>query len=276
MPTLIDDNSYIDPGFGSMSTGLVPRDMKSFPMGAFAPPMKVPPLSDKEIRERIRERKATRSTNLDIRNRGMYGQMIPSLNQNDPMRPRHWGYCWYYASVTAMLLLRAKMNQPYIKLSAFGGAYTMKRGQNEGGWGAQSMQDLSEGRHGALLYGDWPDFDTRMRSSTDACWQNALNYQFTEGFCELEAPIYDQDLTMAQKNSILGAGGVTIDDLMWMGHCMPCIDIDEVYPDGPFKYAYWNSWGDGRIADHENGILWITGKRAVPDNSVSPTVATAF
>src|SRR6185436_5678344 len=98
-------------------------DMQAHPVGAFAPPANIKLIPRTEWPDRIAQMEATKSRLSDIWMRGDNGNPIPALDQNDPkyMQTRHprWGYCWFYGSTGATMILRAKAMQPYVRLSAF-------------------------------------------------------------------------------------------------------------------------------------------------------------
>lgn len=266
---LIDDKVYLDEtnvGYGAR--GLTRRDMTSYPVGAFAPPASMKLIPRSEWSERIRDMEANKSRLSDIRMTGMNGQMMPSLNQNDPAYARtrspRWGYCWFYGTTAACMLTRAAMGQPYVKLSAFGGAYTIKNGKDEGAWGALSL-DFAVKR-GIPSEAVWPNFHQRpIPGEDDAVWLDAAKYKATDGWCELGDPVYDRDLTFDQMATCLLQRIPVVVDLMWWSHCVCAMDLVETSP-GQYGIRILNSWEDSW---GENGTAVLSGSKAVPDNAVA-------
>lgn len=278
--------------------GLVPRDYGKHPVGAFAPPTQVKLIPRSEWRERIAAMTANKSRLSDVRNVGNYGQRIPSLDQNDPRymntnKPR-WGYCWFHSVTGAVILNRAVMNQPYVALSAFGGAYTMKNGRDEGAWGALALDFIKE--HGVPPESMWPRFEQRMRSPDDQCWTEAKKYRITDGWEELQAAVYDRNMTFDQVMTMLMMRIPVVTDFNWWGHSVLSIDpvdgnavkdvqrndasgklatpqeIEAMLGVGSMTDGYcvriWNSWGD-EWSDAGTGVL--SGSKAVPDGAVAPS-----
>jgi hypothetical protein len=248
---------------GRFGRGLIPRDFGDHPMGSFAPPAEIATIPRSEWSERIRTMEQTRSRLSDLRDHACSGQPIPSLNQGP------WGYCWSHGPVAAMLLLRAAMNAPYVPLSAFGVAYTIKNGRDEGAWGALALDFLRD--RGAPTAKDWPAFQTRLRPANDPCWQTARDYRVTAGWMELNNPVWDRDLTIDQVMTCLFNRIPVVGDFNWWGHCVCLMDPVEVSP-GRFGVRIWNSWGD----DWEsNGTAILTDSRMIPDNAVAPAAVLA-
>jgi hypothetical protein len=266
---IIDDTSYIDPSWmdGTMARGLVPRDMSAYPVGSFAPPAQMKLIPRSEWSDRIKAMTADKARVSDIRMGGMNGAMIPSLDQNEPnTRPPRWGYCWSYGTTIAVMLRRAAMNQPYVRLSAFGMAYTIKNGKDEGAWGALSL-DFAMNR-GIPSESVWPNFARKNPGSwSDPVWQDALKYKATDGWSELGDPVYDRDLTFDQMATCLLSGIPVVVDLMWWGHCVCAMDLVETSP-GKFGIRIINSWSDRW---GENGVGVLSGSKAIPDNAVALT-----
>lgn len=188
---------------------------------------------------------ANKSRLSDIRMRGNKGGMIPSLDQNDPryMQTRNprWGYCWAHGPVAAAVVLRAVMNLPYEPLSAFGVAYTIKKGVDEGAWGALALDFIKD--RGIPPERLWPRFEQRMRPDSDPIWNEAKNYRLTDGWMELQSPVYDRDMSFDQVMTCLLNRIPVCADFMWWGHHVVLLDPVEVSP-GRFGVRLWNSWGD--------------------------------
>lgn len=272
---IIGDDTCIDPAVfdGTFGRGLVPRDMASFPVGSFAPPAEIKLIPRSEWHERIRAMEADKSRLSDIRMRGHNGGMIPSLDQNDPRyrtRPDvRWGYCWSHGPVAAAIILRALQNQPYVPLSAFGVAYTIKQGKDEGAWGALALDFLNE--RGIPPESMWPRFEQRHRPANDPVWAEAAKYKVTAGWMELSPPVWDRDMTIDQVMTCLLNRVPVCADFNWWGHHVCLLDPVEVSP-GKFGVRLWNSWGDGW---GKNGMSVLTDSKMIPDNAVAPSMVIA-
>jgi hypothetical protein len=262
---IIGDDTYIPPSMmdGTFGRGLVPRDMASFPVGSFAPPADIKLIPRSEWSERIKEMESNKSRLSDIRMRGDAGRMIPSLNQTDVP------YCWSHGPVAAVILMRAVMNLPYVPLSAYGVGYTIKRGAMEGAWGALAVDFIKD--RGIPTAADWPHKSARMRPDSDPIWQKAKEYRITQGWVELQAPVYDRDLSFDQVMTCLLNRIPVCADFNFWGHHVVLLDPVEVSP-GQFGVRLWNSWGDQW---ENNGMAVLTGRKAIPDNATAPSVVVA-
>ena len=266
MTLYIDDNTTVDPGaWADGARGLVPRDLAANPRGCYASAaaVDIPTIPRSDWSDLIRQMEADRSRLSDIRLAGDAGQPIPSLDQNP------WGYCWAHSSVQAVMALRARDNQPYVPLSAFAVAATIKGGADEGGWGAQSLDFITQ--RGVPAQSFWPQKSADLRHGTPECWANAKLHRVTEGWIDLAAPVYDRDLSFDQVITCLLCRVPVVCDFMWWGHSVVALDAVETAP-GKFGVRIWNSWGD---SFGDMGMAVLGGSKAIPDNAVAPRVATA-
>ena len=179
------------------------------------------------------------------------------------------GNCWAYGTASAVTLLRALQGLPYRRLSAHAIGCMVKGYRDQGGWGAQSLDFVKE--RGIPDVDHWAEKSMSRSNDRPETWVNARKHRVTEGFVELNAPVYDRDLTFDQKMTCLLNRIPVVCDYMWWGHCVCAADPVEVEP-GSFGSRDWNSWGDGWSA---KGMGIIRGDKAVPDNAVAPRVATA-
>ncbi len=279
---IMGDDTWIDPSTldGTMPRGLVPRDLKSFPMGAFAPVANIPLVPLEELPDRIREQEEKQTSLRHMLLTGNFGQPIPSLNQNDPRyfnsRFPRWGYCWMYGAVGCVEALRARFKMPYVRLSAFGNAYTLKQGADEGGWGALAMDMLI--RRGVGPESLWPNFEQKMRQPNDPYWTEAEKFKVTDGWMELESPVYDRDLSWHQVLSLLINRVPVSKDHNWWGHSVYGVGVWDAYPNkdpkDPSRYGTWdrNSWDD---TYGDRGFYRLKDTRARPDNAVAPIAVMA-
>lgn len=247
--------------------GLIPRNYSAHPVGTYGfhfEAVNMPLIPENEWADRVKEKVATQSQLSDIRLRsGPNGGPIPSRDQNGR------GYCWIHSGVAALLLLRAKQNEPYADLSAYGPACVIKQFRDEGGWGAQGLDFLME--RGCPTSATWPQQGTSRSYDTPATWEEAKKYRITEGFIDLEAAQYDRRLSRAQVATCLLNNIPVIADYNWWGHSVCAMDL-VILPSGKFGVRIWNSWGDS-WSDRGMGVL--DENKAWPDGATAPRAAKA-
>jgi hypothetical protein len=262
--TITDDNwnEYIDPVVDDeqKAGGLVPRDYESFPIGCYATAKPFPDsmlIPKSEWKDRLAQQKSDKARLIDVRNRGMKGQPIPSLDQNGK------GYCWAHSSASAILLVRAVQGEPYVDLSAFAVACIIKNYRNEGGWGAASLDFIAE--RGIPTSEFWPQKSMSKSNDKPETWENAKLHKFVEW--------YDLDnRNLEQFVSCLLLGWPIVSDFNWWGHsvCTMCL---ESVDDSVSSLQTWilNSWGDNWS---ENGAGILKGSKAMPDDAIAACVST--
>lgn len=266
---LIDDDTEFDKfSLPDRATGLIPRDYNANPPGYLEgvptfSAVNFPLISPSEWSARIKEMVAQKSRLSDIRLSGNAGQPIPSLDQGQ------WGYCWAHSPTSAVMAIRAVNNQPYVPLSAFSVAAPIKNGRNEGGWGAQALERIQS--VGVASQAFWPQQSANLSYGTAACWANAALHKVTEGWVDLDAVVYNRNLSFAQVMTLLLCRIPVVGDFNWWGHSVCLLDPVEVEP-GSFGVRIWNSWGDG-WGDRGMGVL--RGDKAIPDGAVAPRAVTA-
>ncbi len=211
-----------------------------------------------EWSDRIRQQEKDRSRLSDIRNQGKFGERMPSTDQNGR------GYCWFHSGTSAMLLIRAKQNQPYADLSAYSGACKIKGFKDEGGWGAQGLDFLC--KYGCATSKTWPQRGTKKEYDNPETWAEALHYRFTESWNDLGRAQYDRSMTFEQVATCLLSGIPVIVDFSWWGHSVCAMDLVET-SSGQFGIRIWNSWSDSWS---EGGTGILSGSKAIPDGSTAP------
>lgn len=261
-----DDTPIEAPSVSGGMRGLVPRP-ESFTSSALAP-VDIPLIPMRDWPDLIREQEAKKTRLSDIIRVGNAGKPIPSKQQNEGNTGR-WGYCWSYGTVGAVEALRAVMGQPYVPLSAFGVAYTIKGGRDEGAWGAMSLDFLMD--RGVPSEAAWPNF--ARRPAVEDVWADAARHKVTSAWADLSRPNWDRDLTVQQKGSLLLARVPVVNDYPWWGHCVYSCDLVDADPsraaEDPLRYASRdrNSWGDSY---GDIGFVVIKGTRWIPGNAVAP------
>jgi hypothetical protein len=245
------------------SHGLVPRDYALYPRGCYASiqAVDVPLIPRSEWSARIKEMEATKSRLSDLRaTEGPSSGLIPSLDQNGK------GYCWAHSGVSATLMLRAVMNEPYVSLSAYAVACTIKSYRDEGGWGAQGVDFLAS--RGVPSDQFWPQRSMSPSNDKPATWENAALHKVTGQWADLAAQEYDRKLSFDQVMSLLLARVPVVVDYNWWSHSVCAIDPVEVSA-GSFGVRILNSWGDS-WSDRGMGVL--EGNKAIPDGAVAPLI----
>lgn len=264
--------------------GAIPRDFSVQPCPMQA--VQFPLIPRTEWPERIRDKIAAKSQLSDIRNRAASGQPIKSYDQNGQ------GYCWAYSTVACITLARACANQPHVRLSAHSVACVVKKFRDEGGWCGLSMEYVQA--KGVVPESHWPAKSMSSANDTPANWEEAKKYVVAEGWVDLDAAVYDRNLTFDQVITLLLANYPTVGDFNHWSHSVCLMDavdgaqqrqttrgVDGKLLDlAAFERVWalndprtagigvrlWNSWTD---AWSQNGTGLLTGNKAVPDGAVS-------
>lgn len=238
--------------------GQEPRDYNEFPAEMFAPPDQMPLIPRSEWSARIREMEETRSRLSDVRGD------IPSLDQGPN------GYCWGHSTVHCVELLRARMNLPYVPLSAYSVCAPIKKGRNEGGWCGLSLRFLKD--VGVAPQSVWPQGSRDLRLDTPAARAEMANYRVTDEWADLTRPAWGDDLTFDQVMTCLLNRAPVALDFNWWGHSVCGLDPVEVEP-GSFGVRIWNSWADSW---GDRGTAVLRGGKAAPDGAVGLRNVRAF
>jgi|SRR6185436_8636588 len=260
-----DGTANLHPDLDGGMKGLVPRDPVTQQPGMYAaiPPANITLIPRGEWSDRIKDGERTKSFLSHIVRRGDGGNRIPSLDQNGQ------GYCWAYGSTSALLALRAKANQPYVRLSAHAVACKIKNFRDEGGWGALSMDFML--KNGVPSTDTWPEKSMSRANDRPETWKEAELYKPVDPFMDLASPVYNRDLSFDQMMTLLLQRIPVVIDLDWWGHCVVALDPVEPSP-GKFGPRIWNSWGDGWS---DGGMAVLLDAKGRPSNAVAPTSAIA-
>lgn len=248
-------------GGKKLSKGLIPRDRVTTFYPAEKPGLEgldIKEIPQNEWSDRIRQQEKDQSRLSDIRNQGKFGQRMPSTDQNGEP------YCWMHSGTSGMLIVRARMNQPYADLSAFGPACKVMNFRSSGGWGAQGLDFLT--KYGCTTSEVWPQRSKDRKLDNPETWAHALKYRFVEAWNDLSQAQYDRNLTFRQTATCLLSNIPVIVDFNWWGHSVCALDLVET-SSGSFGLRIWNSWGDGWS---EGGTGILSGSRAIPDGSTAP------
>lgn len=264
---VIDDDNFEEhlPAFSPYSGGLVPRDFAAQPVGSlpFLRKFDLPLIPRANMPAMVAAHLANKTSLQDIRDRGMFGQRIPSRDQDG------YGYCWAHSTVSANLLARARDGQPFADLSAFGVAAPIKNFRNQGGNGIDSVEYASA--KGIPTSATWPQQSMARSNVNDAMYADAGRHKNVV-YYELDPsdPQYlDQFLTAVLLNMPV------VSDFNWWGHSVCTARIKQFDPSSPVQglvTTIWNSWSDDWS---DAGMGDLKGRRAVPDNAIAIGLVTA-
>jgi len=254
--SLITAQDLVHPGF---VTGGQPRNYATHPVGylACAKPFDLPLMTDDEIEAAIKRKDADSSWLSQIRDRGMFGGRIPSRDQNGR------GYCWMHSGVSAVLLCRARDNQPYADLSAYAGACIIKQFRDQGGWGSEGIEFMAE--RGIPTSEFWPQKSVARANDNPQTWANAAKYKITE-WMDLD-PRNVRQLATCLCNDI-----PVVTDFNWWGHSVCACRLKRWNGGRNILITIWNSWADSW---KEYGMGDLEGNQAIPDGQIAPRVIYA-
>lgn len=220
-----------------MGQGLVKRDWALDPPRLFAtPPKDMVLVPRSEWDARFEEQEANQSSLRHLRRRaGPGGGHIRALNQGRE------GFCWAYSTTMAVMLTRAKNNQPYARLSAHAIGCMVMNFQNRGGWCGLSAKFHRERGCPSVAY--WPEQSMSRANDKPATWENAALHQVTEEFADLTRPVHDQNLTDDQiATCLFNNQPVALDYDEW-GHSICGMQWRRIER-GSFGPLILNSWDD--------------------------------
>lgn len=176
-----------------------------------------------------------------------------------------------YSGTAAVMLLRAKANMPYVRLSAHAGACIIKNYRDQGGWGAQGLDRLRS--HGQPSVQHWPEKSMNRSNDKPETWENAALHKVTEGFIDLDAAQYDRKLSFQQVLTCLLRNIPVIADFNHWGHSVCLMDAVDFAPnksnrdESRYAVRLINSWTDN-WGTRGTGVL--TGRKAIPDGATAP------
>lgn len=265
--TISDDtpSTEYDAASDGRAKGLIPRDYDEFPQGFYsaAPAWdlsSLPLVPWDEIPDRIADMEEHKTRLVDL------GEHVEALDQNGQ------GYCWFYSGTAAIMQLRARNNQPNVRLSAHSGACVIKNFRDQGGWGAAGL-DFQKDR-GVVPVTHWKEKSMSRSYDTPENWEVAKEYRVTEGFVDLQPPAYDRQLTVHQTISCYLNRIPVISDFNWWGHSVCGLwmyDVAKSLPKhDPNRYAaneILNSW---RPSWGDNGRGILRGSKAFTDGASAP------
>lgn len=256
--------------------GLKPRNYRRNPVGSYrgipamaiampiAPEVEQAQAGDESaIKGLIAQMEGDKSRLSDIILASNGGTGYPSLDQDGQ------GYCWAYSTTGCVMTCRDVMGQPHVRLSAHAVACVIKNFRNEGGWGALSAEFMVE--RGVPSVQLWPEKSMSRTHDNPATWANAKQHIITANWMDLEASVYDRNLTKAQLATCLLNRIPCVVDYNWWGHSIFAVDLVSW---NPFRIRIRNSWTDSW---GERGFGILEASKAVPDGAlgvraVSPSI----
>lgn len=263
---VIDDSNYTRyarQAPDGQGMGLVERNFKECPVGYMecAAPFPDKFLIDRaEWRDRLAILKKERARIGLARAAGMNGKPMPSRNQAS------MGYCWAHSTVSAMLLARAIMNEPYADLSAYHIAATIKDFRNQGGYNSQSVKFAAE--KGCASSKTWPQqgMDRSLKNKPEVLAE-ALRFRIPKWY-DLEPGNVDQYVSSKLRN------WPSANDYNWWGHSVAGDDIEDFDPNDVTSIVgwIWNSWGD---TWSQQGRGQLKGRKLIPDACICIPVTYA-
>lgn len=202
------------------SRGLVPRNYEQVPVGFYAAvpaltDIKCPPRNDWP--ELIKQGEADKSFLSHIRRaNGPNNGPIPALDQNGD------GYCWDYSPHACVMLWRAKMGLPYIRLSAHCVGAIIKNGRDEGGWSPLAADFIA--KNGCADVTMWKEKSRDLSQDNAELRKQMLKYKVDGLWRDIAASIYDANLTEDQSYGLMFARIPQANDFNWWSHSVCIMD----------------------------------------------------
>ncbi len=241
------------PGY---STGLIPRDYRTHPPGCYSSAPVAPSdwlVPESEWADRLKEQVANQASLWDLREANY--DVLKSLDQDG------LGLCWAFSSTKATMYTRVIAGAAPLRLSAWWVAGMVKGWRDEGGWGAESLDQIRTA--GVPTEALCPAYKSSY--ATPAVAADASTRKVIEWYDGTEDR--DQNRRIMISAFLLGLAPVL--DYNWLSHSMcgcKLVSIDplEVWTD--------NSWND--ISQYgPKGCYKLTGSKAIPDGIVVPRVS---
>jgi hypothetical protein len=238
------------------STGLVPRNYKTHPPGCYAGAPVAPAdwlVPESEWEDRLKEQQANLASLWDLRE--THYDTLKSLDQDG------LGLCWAFSSTKAVMYTRAVMNALPERLSAWYVAGKVKRWRDEGGWGAESLEQIRNA--GVPTEAMCPSYKSSY--DTAAVAADAATRKVIEWYDGTEDR--DQNRRIMISAFLLGLAPVL--DYNWLSHSMCGCVLKSI---NPLEVWTDNSWNDiGQYGP--KGCYKLTGSKAIPDGVVVPRVS---
>jgi hypothetical protein len=275
---IIDDSNWRDHVMPISTTdknmsqsGYIPRDYSAVPFGSYGDGVSaVPPdllYDEKQLKEIFTEQNAKGTSLKHIIDRA----------------PKRWlnqsptNYCWCYAVVHGVMIIRYVNNLPFERLSPYSVAAMIKQGRNNGGWGSQALTYIIN--NGVASEEFWPAETETMSSSqresanmaairnwrqyADSSRADAAKRKVKE-FYELRPRDWLAKLSLIARRIPVPSG------YNWMGHEM-CSIQGVILPNGQLGCIDMDHYGSN--GNYNSRIM--TESKGTPDDAVAPVVSEA-
>jgi hypothetical protein len=163
-----------------------------------------------------------------------------------------YGYCWAFGGTSSLMMCRQLEGQPFQRLNPFSLGWLVNW-RNSGYYVDATMRGMRE--RGVASY-DYAPVDLPKPSRFKDNWeQDALNNRASEYW---DTRYESQQYMLRQVLTVLQTGVPGSIAHNWWGHALSCIGMqwDEKQPNN-IVIEEFNS--------HRDGIIELTGSRAVPD-----------
>lgn len=131
--------------------------------------------------------------------------------------------CWAYSTTGAVMMVRARNHQPYVRLSAHAVACKIKGFRDEGGWCGLSAEWQKD--KGCPSVDFWPEKSMSRSNDNLRTWENAALHRVTEDWIDLSTSVYNRNLTTLQHGSCLLRNDPCPSDYNWWGHSVCALDV---------------------------------------------------
>lgn len=252
--TSANAHEYIKPPRGK-GKGYVKRDFTRIPHGS----MRCAPAADpadiiprRNWSDLIKQQESDESRTSDIIRRAK----MPAMDQEQTE------FCWGYAPVGCVQVLRCLANEPLVLLSPASVCCKINGFQNRGGLGPDALQYIAA--FGVCSVDVWPANAIDRKYDTPEAAADRLYYRVT-AWDDLEPRNFEQMATRLLRN-IPVAGGYD-----WMEHEIMLCDLVELSADVfgiRFRQSYGSDFGD-------DGFAILTEEKGTADDAVAPRVALA-
>lgn len=229
--------------------GTNPRDYDIHPFcGGFGKSPFTKLIPREEWKERIEEMERTKTRLSDITAK------LEVKNQ------RSSNFCWSFATVYCVEVIRELAGLEYVKLSPSSVACPITNYRNIGGWGTEALNYIIE--NGIVPQSMWPEVSFERKYNTEEAKIERLKYKVTEWY-DIGNRNFDQVMSCLLLRIPLSGG------FSWWRHQTAL--LDPVYL-GPNSYGIRsrNSWGPSY---GQNGYFILSGSKAVPDDACAPRVS---
>lgn len=167
-------------------------------------------------------------------------------------------YCWMFATVSGLEVVRAFQNQPHVALSPASTGAWVTGFRARGGYGKEAIEGLI--RHGCCPSSLWPDADIARRHDTEANRSAALPNRVGEWWSFGRS--WPAIVSCVLRGTPVSAG------FNWWAHQVLIVRMTVL--DGVVCPRIANSWGPSW---GEEGFATLQGSRRIPDDAVAPRTA---